>query len=65
MTTTDTVPKDSGRGADRRCRLNWGDGQRLGMIHPNKVTTLGFITTDVNISNECLNRSRDRRYFAT
>ncbi|MGL4761315.1 MAG: bifunctional ornithine acetyltransferase/N-acetylglutamate synthase [Sarcina sp.] len=31
-----------------------GMAKGSGMIHPNMATTLGFITTDININKECL-----------
>lgn len=57
--TTDTVKKtiaveDSLEGISFRVG---GMGKGAGMIHPNMATLLGFITTDVNITKEMLQKA--------
>ena len=57
--TTDTVKKDiavSFEIGGVECRIG-GIAKGSGMIHPNMATMLVFITTDVNISSEMLNRA--------
>lgn len=57
--TTDTVPKEIAvqvRIDGKPVRIG-AMAKGSGMIHPNMATMLGFITTDVNISNECLGQA--------
>ncbi len=57
--TTDTVMKECAvefKIGDVVCRLG-GMAKGSGMIHPNMATTLNFITTDVAISSEMLNKA--------
>ena len=57
--TTDTVPKEVAvefQIDGVKCRLG-GMGKGSGMIHPNMATTLNFITTDVAIETELLNKA--------
>ncbi|MGE5417068.1 MAG: bifunctional glutamate N-acetyltransferase/amino-acid acetyltransferase ArgJ [Acidobacteriota bacterium] len=57
--TTDTVPKEAGveiMVAGKAVHIG-GMAKGSGMIHPNMATMLGFITTDANISMECLNKA--------
>lgn len=54
--TTDTCPKEVAVQFElggKTCHMG-GMLKGSGMIHPNMATTLSFITTDVNISYECL-----------
>lgn len=60
--TTDTVKKECAVEFElggKVCRLG-GMAKGSGMIHPNMATTLNFITTDVNISSEMLQKALDR-----
>ncbi len=56
--TTDTQPKMS----MEECKIGntlvkiYGIAKGSGMIHPNMATTLGYIFTDANISNEVLKK---------
>ena len=56
--TTDTQPKL----AMEECKIGqtpikiYGIAKGSGMIHPNMATTLGYIFTDADISNEILNK---------
>jgi len=56
--TTDTKPKL----AMEECKIGkekikiYGIAKGSGMVHPNMATTLGYIFTDANLSNEILNR---------
>ncbi len=57
--TTDTVDKQVAVEFDisgKTCRLG-GMAKGSGMIHPNMATTLNFITTDVNISVDMLQKA--------
>lgn len=57
--TTDTVPKQMAVEFildGKTCRLG-GMAKGSGMIHPNMATTLNFITTDVAISSELLQKA--------
>ncbi len=57
--TTDTVKKDIAVSFEIdgvECKIG-GIAKGSGMIHPNMATMLVFITTDVNISSEMLNRA--------
>jgi glutamate N-acetyltransferase/amino-acid N-acetyltransferase len=57
--TTDTVPKEVAvefKIGGKVCRLG-GMAKGSGMIHPNMATTLNFITTDVCISAEMLQKA--------
>jgi len=57
--TTDTVPKETAvefSVGGRLCRLG-GIAKGSGMINPNMATMLSFITTDVNISPEMLDKA--------
>ncbi len=57
--TTDTFPKEVAIEfmlGDKKCRLG-GMAKGSGMIHPNMATTLNFITTDVQISSEMLQKA--------
>ena len=57
--TTDRVLKEAAYSfaiGDKECRIG-GIAKGSGMIHPNMATLLCFITTDVNISSEMLNRA--------
>lgn len=57
--TTDTFPKEVAVEfmiGDAKCRLG-GMAKGSGMIHPNMATTLNFITTDVQISAEMLQKA--------
>ena len=57
--TTDTVPKQVAVEFvidGRRCRLG-GMAKGSGMIHPNMATTLNFITSDVAISSEMIQKA--------
>ena len=57
--TTDTVPKEVAVEFEidgQMCRMG-GMAKGSGMIHPNMATTLNFITTDVNISAELLQKA--------
>lgn len=54
--TTDTVKKEFACAftlGGKTCRIG-AISKGSGMIHPNMATMLGFITTDANISAECL-----------
>ncbi len=54
--TTDTMKKEVAVKFElggKTCTMG-GMLKGSGMIHPNMATTLSFITTDVNISHECL-----------
>ena len=56
--TTDTQPKM----AMEECKIGgtpikiYGVAKGSGMIYPNMATTLGYIFTDANISNEVLKK---------
>ena len=57
--TTDTVPKEVAVEFEldgKKCHMG-GMAKGSGMIHPNMATTLNFITTDVNISAELLQKA--------
>lgn len=57
--TTDTVPKEVAvefEIAGKTCRLG-GMAKGSGMIHPNMATTLNFVTTDVAICAEMLQKA--------
>jgi len=57
--TTDTHPKQISVEITidgRKIRIG-GMAKGSGMIHPNMATMLAFVTTDINISNELLNRA--------
>lgn len=57
--TTDTYPKEAAVSFEmdgRVCTLG-GMSKGSGMIHPNMATTLTFLTTDVSISGELLQRA--------
>ena len=57
--TTDTFLKDNAEDFkinNKICHLG-GMAKGSGMIHPNMATTLNFITTDVAISSELLNKA--------
>lgn len=57
--TTDTVPKEVAVTftlGDVTCTLG-GMAKGSGMIHPNMATTLNFVTTDVNISSEMIQKA--------
>ena len=57
--TTDTKPKQiaiSFKLGDKTCTIG-GIAKGSGMIHPNMATMLVFITTDVSISSEMLQRA--------
>lgn len=57
--TTDTVPKEVAVTftlGDVTCTLG-GMAKGSGMIHPNMATTLNFVTTDVNISSEVIQKA--------
>ncbi|MGE5389763.1 MAG: bifunctional glutamate N-acetyltransferase/amino-acid acetyltransferase ArgJ [Deltaproteobacteria bacterium] len=57
--TTDTVPKEAGVEimiGGKAVHIG-GMAKGSGMIHPNMATMLGFITTDANISIECLDKA--------
>ncbi|MDO4166438.1 MAG: bifunctional glutamate N-acetyltransferase/amino-acid acetyltransferase ArgJ [Eubacteriales bacterium] len=57
--TTDTVKKEVAvefQIGDKVCRLG-GMAKGSGMIHPNMATTLNFVTTDVAISAEMLQKA--------
>jgi glutamate N-acetyltransferase/amino-acid N-acetyltransferase len=57
--TTDTVPKEVAVSFEldgKECHLG-GMAKGSGMIHPNMATTLNFITTDVAISSELLQKA--------
>jgi glutamate N-acetyltransferase/amino-acid N-acetyltransferase len=57
--TTDTYPKQISVEftiEGKKVRIG-GIAKGSGMIHPNMATMLGFITTDINISRELLNRA--------
>ncbi len=57
--TTDTFPKEVAVEFDidgKKCRLG-GMAKGSGMIHPDMATTLNFITTDVAISSEMLQKA--------
>lgn len=56
--TTDTYPKEyaiSFMIGDKKCTIG-GIAKGSGMIHPNMATMLCFITSDVNISKELLDK---------
>lgn len=56
--TTDTTLKTSYETfniKDQEVKIN-GFAKGSGMIHPNMATTLGFITTNANISKKCLDQ---------
>lgn len=60
--TTDTVKKECAVEFElngKICRLG-GMAKGSGMIHPNMATTLNFITADVNISSEMLQKALDK-----
>lgn len=57
--TTDTVPKEVAVEfviAGQTCRLG-GMAKGSGMIHPNMATTLNFVTSDVAISSELIQKA--------
>ncbi len=57
--TTDTYPKQISVEFtidDKKIRIG-GIAKGSGMIHPNMATMLAFITTDINISKELLNKA--------
>jgi len=57
--TTDTYPKQISVEftiEGKKVRIG-GIAKGSGMIHPNMATMLGFITTDINISRDLLNRA--------
>lgn len=57
--TTDTVPKEAAvtfRLGDVTCTLG-GMAKGSGMIHPNMATTLNFVTTDVAISTDLIQKA--------
>ncbi|MHA1669159.1 MAG: bifunctional ornithine acetyltransferase/N-acetylglutamate synthase [Promethearchaeota archaeon] len=57
--TTDTYPKQISIEFtinDKKIRIG-GIAKGSGMIHPNMATMLSFITTDINISRELLNKA--------
>ncbi len=57
--TTDTFPKEVAVTFEldgKTCHLG-GMAKGSGMIHPNMATTLNFVTTDVNISAELLQKA--------
>lgn len=57
--TTDTVPKEvavSFMVDGKECHLG-GMAKGSGMIHPNMATTLNFVTTDVSISSDLLQKA--------
>lgn len=57
--TTDTVPKEVAvtfQLGDTTCTLG-GMAKGSGMIHPNMATTLNFVTTDVAISSELIQKA--------
>ncbi|MBE6024646.1 MAG: bifunctional ornithine acetyltransferase/N-acetylglutamate synthase [Cellulosilyticum sp.] len=57
--TTDTVKKTiaiEGKVGDVTFTIG-GMGKGAGMIHPNMATLLGFVTTDVNITKEMLQKA--------
>lgn len=57
--TTDTVPKEvavSFMIGDTECHLG-GMAKGSGMIHPNMATTLNFITSDVAITSEMIQKA--------
>ncbi len=57
--TTDTHPKQISVEITidgKKIRIG-GMAKGSGMIHPNMATMLAFVTTDINISNELLNRA--------
>lgn len=57
--TTDTVPKEVAVTFDvggTQCTLG-GMAKGSGMIHPNMATTLNFVTTDVAISTELIQKA--------
>ena len=59
--TTDTVPKEVAVSFEldgKVCHLG-GMAKGSGMIHPNMATTLNFVTTDVAISSELLQKALD------
>ncbi|MDE5604129.1 MAG: bifunctional glutamate N-acetyltransferase/amino-acid acetyltransferase ArgJ [Eubacterium sp.] len=59
--TTDTIKKEYAvefEIDDKICHLG-GMAKGSGMIHPNMATTLNFITTDVAISSEMLQKALD------
>lgn len=59
--TTDTVPKEVAVSFlldGKECHLG-GMAKGSGMIHPNMATTLNFVTTDVAISSELLQKALD------
>ena len=60
--TTDTYPKQISVEFsidDKKVRIG-GMAKGSGMIHPNMATMLSFITTDINISRELLNKALKR-----
>ncbi|MBO5059924.1 MAG: bifunctional glutamate N-acetyltransferase/amino-acid acetyltransferase ArgJ [Clostridia bacterium] len=57
--TTDTMRKETAfefKAGGKTCRIG-GIAKGSGMIHPNMATMLVFITTDVNISKEMLQKA--------
>ncbi|SFG44270.1 glutamate N-acetyltransferase [Lachnospiraceae bacterium C7] len=57
--TTDTVKKEYAVSFEingKKCTIG-GMAKGSGMIHPNMATTLNFITTDVNISQELMQKA--------
>ncbi len=65
--TTDTIKKEAAVEFEingKSCRLG-GMAKGSGMINPNMATLLNFITTDVNISCEMLQRALDETVAVT
>lgn len=57
--TTDTIKKEAAvsfKIGEKECHLG-GMAKGSGMIHPNMATTLNFITTDVSISPDLLDKA--------
>ena len=67
MMTTDTKPKL----AMEECKIGnekikiYGIAKGSGMIHPNMATTLAYVFTDANLSNEILNKLLKRNIETT
>lgn len=65
--TTDTVKKTLAieeKLGDSTFKIG-GMGKGAGMIHPNMATLLGFITTDINISKEMLQKALSKAINTT
>ncbi len=65
--TTDTVPKEVAVEFEiegKTCHLG-GMAKGSGMIHPNMATTLNFITSDVCISSEMIQKALDKTVKVT